>query len=880
MNVEEIRTIAGPNIHTHQPTLVMKLQLSELYKRESKEFAGFNERLLELLPGLHEHYCGLGRRGGFVERLQGGTYFGHIVEHVAIELSERCGIGVHYGKTRHAGTPGLYNVIVRYRNEGGMRFLLHEAVKLVDALVKEKAFDLDKTLTEAERIIADANLGPSTAGVVEAAERRGIPWTRLSEGNLIAFGYGKNRRLLQASIGHDTNCIAVDVACDKELTKQLLERAAIPVPRSVTARTEAEAVQALDKLRLPVVVKPLDGRQGKGVSLGLKTPEEVRQAFHFAQELSASALVEEMFDGQDYRVLVVGGRVVAAAHRQPAHVTGDGQHTIAELIALENENPLRGLGHEKPMTRIQPDEIMTAHLSRLGLNLNSVPEAGEAVFLSHKANLSTGGSARDVTDELHPDTARVCERAARIIGLDICGIDLILPDARQSIHHVQGGVIEVNAAPGLRMHLHPSEGKRREVGEAILDLLYPTGSKSRIPLITVTGTNGKTTTTRLIAHVVGDVSGQTVGMTSSEGIYIGGTCVTKGDTTGPRSAQTVLFDPEVDVAVLETARGGIVRSGLGYDLSDIAVVTNLQEDHIGQDGIQDIDDLMHIKSLVIERVRDGGTLVMNADDENVMRMLDAPIVRRECKQVVLFGIQNSRIVQEHVRNGGTAYYLEGDWIVEARGTSRYRVVRVTEVPLTLGGAARFNIANTLAATAACRAHGLSRKEIARALKTFESEAHNPGRGNLYQVDQGYVLVDYGHNPPAFEAVSELASSWRKGRTTGVIGVPGDRADRIIHKAGQVAARGFDRLFIWEDKDLRGRTPGETPELLRQAVLQEVPERECHVIPDTVEAVNQALKSIQPGEIVVVFFETLEPIQDLLKAYGAKAVVAFETQQAA
>ena len=876
MRVERIRTLAGPNVYTYRPALLMRLDLEDLAERESRELSGFNERLLELLPGLRKHTCGKGYPGGFVERLDGGTSFGHVVEHVAIELTSPAGVPVAHGKTRYAGTPGVYNVVVEYKAETATEYLLRVAVELVESLVKGEAYPLEEKLREARRLVARYELGPSTRAIVEAAARRNIPVFRLGTDSLVQLGYGKHRRFIQAAMCDGTSAVAVEIAGDKELTKKLLEQVSIPVPRGALVETEEGALAALRSLGAPVVVKPLDGRQGLGVSLNLSTPEEVLLGFRIAREYSRHVLVEELFEGRNYRLLVVGGRMVAASERTPCAVKGDGAHTIRELIDLANLDPLRGEGHEKPLTQIFVDDIMLAHLAKTSRGLDDVPEAGEVVYLRESINLSTGGTAKDVTDEVHPSVRDMCERAARVVGMDICGVDLVLRDISEPIGSSGGGVIELNAAPGLRMHLFPSEGRPRDVGAAIIEMLYPRGADGRVPVISITGTNGKTTVTRMIGHVLGE-AGLTVGVTTTDGIYIGGRCVAEGDTTGPQSARTVLSDPSVEVAVLETARGGITRRGLGYDWSDIAVLTNIRPDHIGQDGIETLDDLVYIKSLVAERVRDGGTLVLNADDEEVARLLEIPRVREGEKRVVYFSArENHLLIKRHLDEGGTVYFVRDGWVVEAEGAAEQRVLEVASVPATMAGTAEFQVSNVLAAVAACRAHGVAAEQLAASLAEFRSAEHNPGRSNLYRVASGgYVMLDYGHNADAFAAICRMTAQWKGRRVTGIIGVPGDRADALIEEAGRIAARGFHRLVIKEDEDARGRERGAVARLLCEAAAKEAPERECRIVLDDTEALSQELRQLHGDDVVVMFYDKLEPLLRVLESFGARAATTIE-----
>jgi cyanophycin synthetase len=869
MVIEGIRTLDGPNVYHYKPVLVMSLRLQELTDRESCQVPGFMGRLLDCLPGLNEHHCSRKRAGGFVERLREGTYFGHIVEHVTLELAGLLGSPVTFGKTRYAGEPGLYHVIVRYRAEVVMRYLLEVAVALVEALVRGEPFDLESRLEEGKELAVETELGPSTRSIVEAADSRGIPWRRLNRASLIQLGYGKHRRFIQAALTGQTSHVAVEIASDKELTKELLRQALVPVPRGVVVSNAEQALAAFSELGGPGVVKPLDGNQGKGVSLNLITPDQVTQAFEIAVQYSERVIIEEQYHGRNYRVLVVGGKMVAASERLASHVVGDGEHSLNQLIDLMNQDPMRGDGHEKPMTKIVLDEVAHAYLKSCGRSPEYVPGAGEAVVLRQSANLSTGGTAVDVTEAVHPATRRICERAAQAIGLDVCGVDLVTPDIAQPL---SGGIIEVNAAPGLRMHLYPSMGSRRDVGAEVVDMLYPTGSPSRIPICSITGTNGKTTVTRMVGHVLGQ-QGLNVGMATTDGVYVSGECIASGDMTGPKSARSILSDPTVEVAVLETARGGILRRGLGYDWSDVAIITNIRGDHIGQDGIQDVEDLVWIKSLVAERVREGGTLVLNADDTEAVRLAASERVNRVPKAIVYFSVRHRNpVIRRHVTTGGTAYFQRDDQIIEARGGNESEIVKVSAIPVTLGGAALFQVSNCLATVAASRVLGCSARLIARALSSFESSTHNPGRVELYQLGRGLVMVDYGHNPDAFRATSRMAALLDR-RLIGIIAVPGDRDDSVIVEAARVAARGFHKIVIREDRDLRGRKQGEVAELLWRTLRVEAPGAKCKVVLDELEALAEVLPEVAAGAMALHFYEHLEPVLHLLAKAGARPVKA-------
>ena len=874
MKIKDFRTLTGPNTYSYRPMLTMKLDLEDLADVESCDLPGFTERLLSRLPGLHAHHCGLGRPGGFVERLHGGTLFGHIVEHVALELTDAVGISVNRGKTVSTNEKGVYLVAVAFQSERGMKHLLRVAVDFVQAIIDDRAFDLEPHLEEARQIVARYELGPSTKAIVDAAEKRGIPWTRIGDDSLVRLGHGKLSRRIQATTTDRTSIVGVEAAGNKEVTKKLLHDAGLPAPRGCVVRTREEAAECVSRLDLPLVVKPLDGNQGRGVSLNLMTPDQVMEAFDLAADISPDVIVEEMYRGNDYRVVIVDGRMVAAAQRVPAHVWGDDVHTIRELIEIANHDPRRGDHHEKPMTKISADPLVRAILKRHGRTLDDVPRNGEMVLLRESANLSTGGMAKDVTEFVHPTVQRMCERAARVIGLDVCGVDLVIGDISQPLTG-SGGIVEVNASPGIRMHHFPSEGQPRDVGGAIVDMLVPAaGSSGRIPLIAITGTNGKTTVTRLARHILAH-TGRTVGMTTTDGIWIGDEEAARGDMTGPWSANVVLSDPSVEVAVLETARGGIIRSGLAYDWSDVGVITNIQADHIGQDGIETLEDILWIKRLVAERVREGGTIVLNADDPRLAALPQDDRIRRYRRSVVFFSLSPTNpVVQEHVNAGGTALVASDSWLEERTGATAHRITRLDTVPATLAGTALFQIANVLAAAAACRAIGVERHSIAEGLATFRLDQHSSGRLNLYAVNGGYVLLDYGHNPSAIEAVCRTVSQWGAKRVIEVLTVPGDRSDHLIEDGARAALCGADRVIVREDEDRRGRQPGEIANLIAGVFTREQPELPVDIVLDELAAVKMAVGEMQPGELVVAFCEDLNAVRSWLLEQSATTVSDF------
>jgi cyanophycin synthetase len=873
MKILSIRTIEGPNLFHHRPVLSMLLDLGPAADVRSDREPAFVDALLALLPGLWQHGCSLQRHGGFVERLRRGTYLGHIVEHVALELSGPAGIDVGYGKTVATDEPTVMRVVVRYRCEHGMRFLLESAVALVDALLRGRPpVPVADTIRQAQRIVARHALGPSARAIVAAAQARGIPWRRIGTegqpGSLVRLGWGRATRWVRTAVSSDTALIAAEIAQDKALTKTLLAELQIPVPRGMVVRDLAAARAALRRLSSPLAVKPLAGNHGRGCTIGVDSEAALETAFAHAASIGRDVLIEEQVAGDDHRLLVVGGRLVAASLRRPAQVVGDGTHTLAHLIARENADPRRGDGHAQPLTRIAIDAALHARLAALGRTLDDVPAAGETVVLRDTANLSTGGTAEDVTDRVAPRIADLAVRAAAAVGLDIAGIDFVTPDIGRADC---GAVIEVNAGPGLRMHHHPSAGRPRDVGAAIVAMLYPHGQPQpgRIPLVAVTGTNGKTTVSRMIGHVLA-AAGRRVGLACTDGVWIGSAQIADGDCAGPASARSVLADPTVEAAVLETARGGIARRGLGFDWCDVGIVTNVQPDHIGQDGIRDIGDLVRIKALVPERVRPGGTVVLNADNDASWSMAQRPRVAGGDRQVVVFSLQpDSPRVMAHLARGGRAVVLAQDWLVELDPQEDpRRVLPVARLPVALGGLAQFNIANALAATAACRALGVGRDTIALALASFGSAVANRGRANLYEVRGGYVLADYGHNADAFTAIARLTAQLTGYHVTGVIDMPGDRADAVLRMGARAAARAFDRVIVHKPRDARGRVPGAVAQLICEELSRHAPQVQCVQAEDERAAMDLALRDLAPGRFAVLFYETWSTLEALLAVHGA------------
>jgi cyanophycin synthetase len=874
--------LRGPNVYLARPVLVTRVQLDELSQRESTAIDGFAQRLLTTLPGLADHHCAAGTPGGFVARLHEGTYFGHIVEHVALELSAQLDRPVTFGRTVDAGEPGLYDVITEcpWDEPAGSalpRLLLQAAIDVVATVLAGDAARYHERLAELRREHERSLPGPSTAAIVAAARVRGIPVERVGTSSLLRLGQGVRGRRVWAALTDQTSAVAVDIAGDKQLTRQILEEAGIPVPAGEPTSSADLAVALLDEFGPPVVVKPRDGQQGRHVYLGLQDAEAVRAAFD-AVAADAEVIVEQQFDGLDYRVLVAGGQVVAAAQRVAAQVIGDGSSDIAGLVAAANNDPRRGEGHDRTLTSLTLDDVAKTLLSRQGYLPTSVLPAGEPAWLRENANLSTGGTAIDVTDRVHPDVADLCRRVAALVGLDIAGIDLRLPDIAAPLPppgsggRLTGGVIEVNAGPGLRMHLEPSRGSPRDVGGAVIDTLYPSGDNGRIPTVAITGTNGKTTTARLTAHLLTGY-GLRVGLTTTDGVYVDGRLMQRADATGPRSAQAVLGDPTIEAAVLETARGGMVREGLGYDRSDVGIITNITADHLGQDNLHTLDDIVDVKALVAEHVRDGGTLVLNADSPHLRALLERPRVRAAHKQIVWFTlVPDSPFVARHRASGGRAYLLSDGWLVEAVGDREDRLLSAQDLPGTFGGVSTYMAANALAAAAGARALGVPPALVADQLKTFQPGTDNPGRGMLLRRGDVHLLVDYAHNPAAIAAVTDTLHRLRAPeRTIAVVTLPGDRSNDLLIESARVIAEGYERVVLYEDADRRGREPGEVRALLCREIQSVRPEVRCVETTTPAEAIAAALDMADPGDMILVLYEKVEPIAATLDSLDAISV---------
>jgi cyanophycin synthetase len=875
MQVLEVAVYRGPHYFSHTPMIRIQLDLGRLEEWPTSRIPGFTEALLKALPGVGRHRCSLKVRGGFERRLRHGTWIGHVVEHVALELQTLAGSRAVRGKTRSVqGKPGVYNVMFAYNEEKVGLMAGRMALELVDSLLPpdlaglsgvdrvcplKGAFDLASSLDALKRMVRRTALGPTTRALVDEAQRRGIPVMRLDEKSLIQLGHGKYQKKIRASVTGQTSLIAADTAGDKALTKKLLGEAGVPVPRGVVVRDEEEAVREAKRLRYPLVTKPLDGNHGRGVTIGVESEEQLRFGFReaLAQAKGSAVVIEQFYPGNDHRILVVGGRMIAVAERVPARVVGDGVSTIRKLVEEVNRDPRRGDGHENVMTRIKIDALVEEFLSRQGLTPDSIPEADQIVQLRATANLSTGGTAIDRTNCIHPDNAEIARRAALVVGLDVCGVDFVCPDISRSVRETGGGVIEVNAAPGLRMHIEPSEGAPRDVARPIVEMLFPRGARSRVPILAITGTNGKSTVGRMTKHIL-RYTGCSVGLTSTTGVYVNDILTHEGDATGPRSARMILRDPTVEVAVLETARGGLLREGLAYEEADIAACLNVTADHLGLKGIHTVEQLADVKSVVVEAVRRGGCSILNADDPLVVKM-----ARRAGGRVVWFslcgGPDMSPLLLEHIEEGGMALVREpgedGGAIVLYDDNRREFVMKAGDIPATLHGMAEFNIANALAAIAMAVAHGVPVLTIRSAMTQFRSTfEQNPGRLNVHDAHGFRVIVDYAHNAAGLEALGKVVKglSPRYKRTIGSVSMAGDRRDEDIRELGRIAAGLFDELIFREDPSTRGRPRGEVMRLLKEGAHEAGrSDDHIHLIAGEGASTAAALAMARPGDLIVV-----------------------------
>jgi cyanophycin synthetase len=869
MRILDRSVYVGPSLYARFPVIRLELELGELEGWPTGRLgAPFVEALAAALPGLAEHGCSYREPGGFFRRMRegDGTWLGHVLEHVAIELQNIAGEEVTFGKTRSAQAVGVYTVVYEYvqRDEGiaagelGLRLLCSLLpAELRPAGSVPQGWDWAEARDQFIRFAQRRALGPSTASLVRAAEARGIPWLRLNDQSLVQLGHGKFQQRIQATVTGRTPHIAVELASDKEETNKILAGLGLPVPQQELVQSESQAVRAARRIGFPVVTKPYNGNHGRGISIRLTTEGEVAHGFAVAREHSRSVIVETFLEGDDHRLLVVNGELVAATRRTPGHVVGDGEHTVAQLIDSVNLDPRRGVGHEKVLTRLELDAQAQKMLERAGLTATSVPARDVTVYLRSTANLSTGGTATDVTDVIHPDNREMAERAVRAIGLDVGGVDFLSKNISESYRKIGGGICEVNAAPGFRMHVAPSEGSARDVAAPVIDMLFPPGAAARVPIAAITGTNGKTTTARMLAHIT-KMAGYTPGLTTTDGVYIDGQRTVSGDMTGPVSARMVLADPQIDIAVLETARGGLLRAGMGVNEVNVGAVLNVQPDHLGLKGIDTLEQLAEVKRIVVEVASD--CAVLNADDPLVLRMSGYTEAKNICYVTLN---PEHRLVREHIRAGGRACALEagvnGHMITLYDKSGHIPLLWTHLIPATLEGRATHNVQNAMFAAAMAFSLGIKLEAVRQGLRTFDSTFFQaPGRMNVFSEHPFKVLFDYGHNAHAVAAMADLAQRLDVvGRRIVVLAGPGDRRDEDLVAIARAVAGRFDHYICRRDDNLRERTSDEVPRIQAVALRAAgVDERAISIIPDEQEAINAALNMGQPGDLLLIFADAL------------------------
>ena len=881
MKILEIKVLKGPNYWSVRRTklIQMKLDLEELEQQPTNLIPGFRERLEKMFPTMIEHRCSEAVRGGFFKRVDEGTWMGHVIEHIALEIQTLAAMDTGFGRTR---TPdgekeGIYYVVFSYMEEDAGLFAAEASVRIAQALIDGTEYDLANDIQQMREIREDTRLGPSTGCIVEEAAKRGIPYIRLNKQSLVQLGYGVNQKRIRATIASTTSNIAVDIAGDKEETKMLLGAAEIPVPRGTVIRTEIGMDEAIEKFGYPLVIKPIDGNHGKGNTTNITNREQAIKAFEAAKAFSRSVIIERFLTGYDFRCLVINNKFICAALRTPASVVGDGKNNIQWLIEETNKDPRRGFGHEKVLTQITIDQFTQKMLDDEKITLETIPAKGERVMLKPTANLSTGGTSTDVTDEVHPANIFMFERIAKIIGLDICGIDVMATDLRTPVTENGGAILEVNAAPGFRMHIDPSEGLPRNVAEPVVDMLFPKGSAGRIPIIAITGTNGKTTTTRLTAHIAKS-AGKKVGYTTSDGVYIQNQLLMKGDCTGPVSSTFVLKDPTVDFAVLECARGGILKSGLAFQNCEVAVVTNVAADHMGLGGIHTIEAMAKVKAVVPETVFNHGYAVLNADDDLVYGMRNG----LKCN-IALFSMdENNPRIKEHCAEHGLACVYENGYVTIMKGTWKIRVLPARDIPLTFEGKAIHNINNCLPAVLATYLfRDITIDDIKTGLQTFiPSESLTPGRLNFFHFKHFTMLADFAHNPHGLKLLCDFVSKLDYPARIGVISGTGDRRDEDIRELGEISARYFDEIIIRCDKNLRGRTAEEIIDLLQQGIKSVNPNIPIITIPNEDKALDYIYENAKPGALYTIMCDVvaraLDKIRELKQREEKEGVAASQS----
>jgi len=865
MKIRSINAMRGPNywsVRRHK-LIVMVLDLEEMEELPSNKIDGFSKRLEAMFPTMYEHRCSVGTPGGFFERVVDGTWMGHIIEHIALEIQTLAGMDTGFGRTRGYGEEGVYNVVFSYIEEDAGRYAAKSAVRICEALIAAEDYNLEEDIQEMRELREAQRLGPSTGSIVEEAASRGIPWIRLNKYSLVQLGYGANQKRIQATVTSETSSIGVELACDKEDTKDILEQAEIEVPRGDIISRERSLEEACNYVGYPLVIKPIDGNHGRGITVDIQNYEDAVIAFHAAKEVSRRVIVEKFITGEDYRLLVINNILVAAAIRTPAHVIGDGKSTITELVDKVNEDPRRGYGHENVLTMITINELTKTIIKDAGYTEDSVLPKEERLILKDTANLSTGGTAEDITDIVHPANIAMVERISKIIDLDICGVDIMTSDITKPLTETGGAVLEVNAGPGFRMHLAPTTGLPRNVAGPVVDKLFPTqGDTGRIPIIAITGTNGKTTTSRLMAHMA-KMSGYRVGYTTSDGVYIQNRLLMTGDCTGPASAEFVLKDPTVNFAILECARGGLLRAGLGFKKCDVAIVTNVSADHLGLKGIHTIEQLAKVKGVVPETVLPDGYAILNADDDLAFEM------RRgiDCNLALFSMDENNPHIKALQRKGGITAIYENGYVTICRGSWKMRIMKAENIPLTYGGKAPFMIQNVLAAVLAANVQGISIEDMKAALETFiPSASQTPGRLNLFKFENFQVLLDYAHNPAGMRALKQFTDNLDATVKVGIIAGIGDRRVEDNNEMGGIAAEMFDEIIIRQDKRLRGKTEEELIKMLNDGIKAKDPNKKTTIIPSEKEAITFAVKNAVKGSLIILCSDVIPDALELVQKF--------------
>ena len=863
MKIREINAMRGPNywsIRRHR-LIVMVLDLEEMEELPTNKIEGFADRIQEMFPSMYAHRCSEGCEGGFFMRVDEGTWMGHVIEHIALEIQTLADMDTGFGRTRGYGEKGVYNVVFSYIEESVGRYAAKAAVRICEALIAGDPYDLEEDIQRMRELRESERLGPSTGSIVLEAQSRGIPWIRLNKYSLVQLGYGANQKRIQATVTSETSSIGVELACDKEDTKYLLEQAEVEVPRGDIISRESGLEDACRYVGYPLVIKPIDGNHGRGITVDINSYKDALEAFKVAKEVSRRVIVEKYITGEDYRLLVINNNFVAAAKRTPAHVVGDGKSTIEELVEEVNKDPRRGYGHEKVLTAITINDLTKTIIADAGYTVDSVLKEGERLILKDTANLSTGGTAEDVTDIVHPANVSMAERISKIIDLDICGIDVMTSDISQPLSDTGGAVLEVNAGPGFRMHLAPTSGLPRNVAAPVVDKLFPQkGDTGRIPIIAITGTNGKTTTSRLIAHIA-KMNGQRVGYTTSDGVYIQNRMLMKGDCTGPASAEFVLKDPTVNFAVLECARGGLLRAGLGFKKCDVAIVTNVSADHLGLKGIHTIEQLARVKAVIPETVLPDGYAILNADDDLVYEM------RRNINcNLALFSMdENNPRIQALQRIGGITAIYENGYVTLCRGEWKMRLMKAENIPLTYGGKALFMIQNILPAIIAANVQGISIEDTKAALETFiPSASSTPGRLNLFKFKNFDILLDYAHNPAGMRALQKFTNNLEATVKVGIIAGIGDRREEDNNEMGSIAAEMFDEIIIRQDKNLRGKSETDLINMLDAGIKKQDPNKKTTIIPSEKDAITHAVAHAEKGSLIVLCSDVVPDALDLVK----------------